>query len=133
MPMFNVYLPAGRYTSDEKKKLASALHRALVEALGVPTGDQFCVMSEHKEDELFIHPTFPDLKRTDRAMLITVIHGDHRALEQKRKLAELVTKYAVESVGVAEDDIMLNMMPFHVENFSFGKGLLQLADKPPTW
>jgi phenylpyruvate tautomerase PptA (4-oxalocrotonate tautomerase family) len=133
MPTYHAYLPAGRITSEQKRNLADALHRALMEALGTPPGDRFIIMSEHGEDELFIDPEFPGMQRTERAIIVTVIFGAHRTLDQKRKLAELVTRYAVESGCVSQDDISLLMLPIHNENMSFGKGVLQLADQPPPW
>jgi phenylpyruvate tautomerase PptA (4-oxalocrotonate tautomerase family) len=133
MPTFNAYLPAGRFTSEQKRALADAFHRALMESFGTPPGDRFIIMSEHGEDELFIDPIFPGMRRSERAIIVTVIFGIHRTLDQKRKLAELVTRYAVDSAGLAEDDISLAMLPVDNENFSFGKGVLQLAGQAPRW
>ncbi|MDR6858487.1 tautomerase family protein [Variovorax guangxiensis] len=55
---------------------------------------------------------------------MTVIFGDSRTLEQKRKLAERVTRYTVEKVGLGEDDLMLLMLPVPRANMSFGRGTL---------
>src|SRR6476469_6390667 len=104
MPVFHAHIPAHKFTGDEKKALADALNLALHEALGTPMDDRFIIISEHGEDELFIHPTFPDLQRSERRIIVTVIFGDSRTLDQKRKLAELITRYAVEKVGLSEDD-----------------------------
>jgi phenylpyruvate tautomerase PptA (4-oxalocrotonate tautomerase family) len=133
MPTFNAHVPAGRFTSEQKRALADALHRALMDAFGTPPGDRFVIISEHREDELFIDPNFPGMQRTERAMIVTVIFGAHRKLEEKRKLAELITKYAVPAAGITEDDITLLMLPVDNENFSFGKGELQLAEQAPRW
>jgi hypothetical protein len=48
-------------------------------------------------------------------------------------VAELVTRYAVEAVGISRDDIQLTMYPVDNENFSLGQGELQLAGIPPKW
>ncbi|MGN5476214.1 tautomerase family protein [Cupriavidus basilensis] len=79
---------------------------------------------KHKDDEFFIHPTFPAMERSDKRMVVTVTFGTSRTVEQKRKLAELVTRYAVEKVGVSEDDISLMMYAIPLENMSFGGGKL---------
>ncbi len=92
MPVFHAYIPAKKLTSDEKKGLANALNLALHEALGTPMDDRFIVISEHNEDELFIHPTFPQLERSERRIIVTVTFGEGRAVEKKRKLAELITR-----------------------------------------
>jgi phenylpyruvate tautomerase PptA (4-oxalocrotonate tautomerase family) len=133
MPTFHAHVPAGKYSGPEKQALADAFHRALMDAFGTPPGDRFIVISEHKDDELFIDPHFPGMNRTERAMIVMLIHGAHRTLDQKRKVTELVNRYAVEAVGISPDDMTLTMFPVDNENFSFGRGQLQLADGPPPW
>lgn len=134
MPVFHAYVPAGRLTGDEKRSLADALNLALHEALGTPMADRFIVISEHSEDELFIHPTFPDLQRSARAVVITVTLGAGRTVEKKRKLAELVTLYATEKAGLGPDDVCLMMYDVPLESMSFGGGrLLSDLEVPMPW
>ncbi|VXD04492.1 Tautomerase family protein [Pseudomonas sp. 8Z] len=110
--------------SEEKRALADVLNLALHEAMDTPKDDRFIIISEHKDDELFIHPTFPEVERSDKRLVVTVTIGTSRTVEQKRKLAELVTRYAVEMVGVSQDDISLIMYAVPLENMSFGGGKL---------
>ncbi len=134
MPVFHAYIPAKKLTSDEKKGLADALNLALHEALGTPMDDRFIVISEHGEDELFIHPTFPQLERSDRRIIVTVTFGEGRTVEKKRKLAELITRYAVEKAGLREDDVCIMMYGLPLENMSFGGGkLLSDIDLAMPW
>ena len=132
MPMFHAHIPKAVFTSDEKRALADALNLALHESLGTPMNDPFIVISEHGEDELFIHPTFPDLQRSERRIIVTVIFGDSRTLDQKRTLAERVTRHVVEKVGLGEDDVMLLMLPVPLANMSFGRGTL-MSDMDLLW
>jgi phenylpyruvate tautomerase PptA (4-oxalocrotonate tautomerase family) len=124
MPTFHAHIPAQKFSSEEKRALADALNLALHEAMNTPMDDRFVIISEHKDDELFIHPTFPGMDRSDKRMVVTVTFGTSRTVEQKRKLAELVTRYAVEKVGVSQDDISLMMYAIPLENMSFGSGKL---------
>lgn len=124
MPIFHAHIPAQKFSSEEKRALADALNLALHEAMDTPKDDRFVIISEHKDDELYIHPTFPDMKRSDKRMVVAVTIGASRTVEQKRKLAELVTRYAVEKVGVSQDDISLIMYAVPLENMSFGGGKL---------
>ena len=124
MPTFHAHIPAQKFSSEEKRALADALNLALHEAMNTPMDDRFVIISEHKDDEFFIHPTFPGMERSDKRMVVTVTFGTSRTLEQKRKLAELVTRYAVEKVGVSHDDITLMMYAIPLENMSFGGGKL---------
>ena len=124
MPTFHAHIPAQKFSSEEKRALADALNLALHEAMDTPMDDRFVIISEHKDDEFFIHPTFPAMERSDKRMVVTVTFGTSRTVEQKRKLAELVTRYAVEKVGVSKDDISLMMYAIPLENMSFGGGKL---------
>ena len=88
MPVFNAHIPKGRFSSEEKRAIADALNQSLVQGLGIPEGDRFVMLSEHGPDELFLHPTFMEMNRDPaQAMIITVLLGAHRPLEDKRKLA----------------------------------------------
>ena len=107
MPVFHVHIGANQFTGEEKRNLADALNLALHEAMETPMDDRFIIISEHKEDEFFITDTFPDMQRTGKRIVVNVAFGDTRTLEQKRKLAELVTRYAKEKVGIGPDDVSI--------------------------
>lgn len=134
MPVFKTHIPAGRFSSDQKRALADALNQSLVQGLGIPKGDRFIILSEHGPDELFLDPTFMDMERDPaNAMIITVLVGAHRPVEDKRKLVEAINRLVVAAVDVSPDDIFIAVIPVPNENFSFGKGELQLADGTPRW
>lgn len=133
MPLFHAYV-SDNLVSEQKVGLANALSRALHEALGTPPEDRFIVISTHKEDELFMHPTFPNLKRSHQSMVVTLTLGAGRTIEKKRKVAELVTRYAVQAVGIGDDDIFLMMYDVPLESMSFGAGkLLSDIDFAMPW
>lgn len=133
MPVFEAHVTAGRYTSEQKRALADALNQSLVLGLGIPEGDRFIMISEHGEDELFLHPTFMGMERSDDAMFITVFVGAHRPLEDKQTLAAHINKLAVEALGISPDDIFITLVPVPNDGFSFGRGELQLAEGAPRW
>src|SRR5512138_880844 len=109
MPIFHAHIPAQKFSSEEKRALADAFNLALHEAMNTPMDDRFVIISEHKDDEFFIHPTFPDMKRSDKRMVVTVTFNTNKTLEQKRKLEELETRYSVEKVDVSQNNISLMM------------------------
>ncbi|MGE0220559.1 tautomerase family protein [Mycolicibacterium sp.] len=128
MPVFTAHVPKGRFTPDQKRALATALNQSLVQALDLEEGEKFVAIAEHGDGELHLHPTFMGMHRTDAAMIITVLLGPHRNLEEKRRLAATINKLVVEALGVSPDDIFLAIIPVPKENFSFGRGELQLAE-----
>ncbi len=133
MPVFNVHIPKGKFTRERKIAIGNALNQSLVQALGIPEEDRFVMISEHGDDELFIHPTFMDMKRSDEAMIITVMIGAHRPTADKKQLMATITQLLERDADVSPDNVFLAFVPVPNENFSFGRGIAQLADAAPKW
>lgn len=133
MPVFHAHLPKGKFSRERKLAIGNALNQSLVQALNIPPGDRFIMLSEHADDELFIDPTFMDMQRSDEAMIITVLIGAHRPAADKKALMATITSLLEEKAGVSPDDVFLAFVPVPNENFSFGRGIAQLAEVSPKW
>lgn len=133
MPVFHAHIPKGKFTRDRKNAIGNSLNHSLVQALGIPSGDRFVLISEHAEDEIFIDQTFMDMKRTEEAMIITVLIGAHRPDSDKQKLMKTIVELLEVNAGVSPDDVFLAFLPVPNENFSFGQGIAQLSDVGPLW
>jgi Tautomerase enzyme len=132
MPVFHFHVPEG-FSVEKKNKIADAANKALVVSCNVPEGDRFITISEHKAGELHIHPTFMDMKRSKDAIIVDVLIGAHRPLEQRKALFRAMADLLEEMAGVRPDDLFIAAIPVPNENFSFGKGEAQLAGIPPRW
>ncbi|MFD7443542.1 tautomerase family protein [Streptomyces sp. NPDC059909] len=66
-------------------------------------------------------------------MIITLLLGPHRPLEDKRAVTAAINRLVVEALGVSPDDMFIALLPVPNENFSFGRGELQLAEEAPRW
>ncbi|MDE8742057.1 tautomerase family protein [Pectobacterium polaris] len=133
MPVFNAHISKGKFTRERKIAIGNALNLSLNKALGIPEEDRFVIISEHGDDELFIHPTFMGMDRSDEAMIITVMIGAHRPLSDKKKLMATITELLHKEAGINPDDVFLSFIPVPNENFSFGRGVPQLAENLPKW
>jgi phenylpyruvate tautomerase PptA (4-oxalocrotonate tautomerase family) len=133
MPVFHAHIPKGRFSREQKIAMGNALNMSLVEALGIPKGDRFIMISEHGDDELFIDPTFMEMERSKNAMIVTVMIGAHRPVSDKAALMATITRLLERDVGVSPDDVFIALVPVPNENFSFGRGVAQLADIAPRW
>jgi phenylpyruvate tautomerase PptA (4-oxalocrotonate tautomerase family) len=91
------------------------------------------MISEHGDDELFIDPTFMEMERSKNAMIVTVMLGAHRPTSDKTVLMATITRLLERDVGVSPDDVFIALVPVPNENFSFGRGVAQLADIAPRW
>ncbi|KWR91751.1 tautomerase family protein [Cupriavidus sp. IDO] len=133
MPVFHAHIPKGRFSREQKIAIGNALNRSLVVGLSIPPGDRFIALSEHGDDELFIDPAFMDMERSAGAMIVTVLLGAHRPASDKQALMAEICRQLEDAAGIRPDDIFIAMIPVPNENFSFGRGVAQLADKPPQW
>ncbi|OPG72097.1 tautomerase family protein [Pseudomonas ogarae] len=133
MPVFHAHIPKGRFSREQKIAMGNALNRSLVVALGIPEGDRFIVISEHGDDELFIDPTFMEMERSVNAMIIEVQLGAHRPTSDKTALMAEICRQLGDAADIAPDDIFISLIPVPNENFSFGRGVAQLAGIPARW
>jgi Tautomerase enzyme len=51
----------------------------------------------------------------------------------KTVLMATITRLLERDVGVSPDDVFIALVPVPNENFSFGRGVAQLADVAPRW
>ena len=133
MPVFRAHIPKGRFLKEQKIAIGNALNQSLVEALNIPKGDRFVMISEHGDDELFIDPTFMEMNRTANAMIITVLIGEHRLASDKKALLAAITRLLEKAAAISPDDVFVALVPVPNENFSFGRGIARLADTAPKW
>ncbi|MGW5433875.1 tautomerase family protein [Streptomyces sp. NPDC004059] len=120
-------------TCGTRSAHSPTLNQSLVQALGIPEGDRFIMISEHGENELYLDPTFMGMQRSDDAVIITLLLGAHRPLENKRAVAAAINRLVVETLRISPDDVFIALIPVPNENFSFGRGELQLAEGEPRW
>ena len=57
MPLVRISLLAGK-SDTQKRKIADAAHRALVEAISIPAQDRFQIITEHAKNDLIYDPSF---------------------------------------------------------------------------
>lgn len=112
------------------ERVGEAVHRAMVEAIGVPEGDHFQVITEHDEG-LVYDPMFLGLNRTPGIVVIQITLAAGRSTELKKKLYKTIADRLAKSAGVRPEDVFVNLVEVLPENFSFGNGEAQFADSLP--
>ena len=120
MPLVRIDIVKGR-TAAQRRSLGDAVHRALVETIGVPEKDRFQVIGEHEANELVYDRNYLGIKRTDGIVMIQITMSFGRTLEQKRTLYRLVTENLA-YLDVRPEDVWINLVETARENWSFGLG-----------
>ncbi|HYR33001.1 MAG TPA: tautomerase family protein [Burkholderiales bacterium] len=120
MPLVRISLRKGR-TAEFRRKLGDAVHRALVETIGVPERDRFQILSEHEPGDLVYDPGYLGIARTNDIVIIQLTISTGRTLAQKRALfRRIADNLAV--LGVRREDAWINLVEVAKENWSFGNG-----------
>lgn len=130
MPLVRIDIIKGR-TAAQRRSLGDAVHRALVEALGIPAQDRFQVITEHEANELAYDPSYLGIARSDRIVVIQITLSAGRALEKKRRLYRLVTENLA-YLDVRPEDVLINLVETAWENWSFGLGQASYVPEKAT-
>jgi phenylpyruvate tautomerase PptA (4-oxalocrotonate tautomerase family) len=126
MPLVRIDTLDG-YTAEEKAALGDGVHRALVEAIGIPALDRFQVIAGHAAGALVYDPEYLGIHRTARVVFVQVTLSTGRTLEQKRALYGAIVRNLTERPGVRPEDVFVNLVEVAKENWSFGNGVAQYA------
>jgi 4-oxalocrotonate tautomerase len=122
MPLQRIDLVAGR-SEQARRAIADAVHRALVEAVGVPEKDRFQVVVEHGPGSMIFAPEYLGLTHQN-PVLVQVTLNAGRTVEQKQRLYARMAELLQEA-GVAANDVIVNLVEVAKEDWSFGGGIAQ--------
>ncbi len=124
MPFVRIDLRRG-CSSEYRQALSAGVHRALIEALQIPEGDRFQVITEHDADGLIFDATYFGVQRSDKVVFVQITMAAGRRPAQKRKLFKRMSEILAANPGVRPEDLFVNLVEVAWENWSFGKGEAQ--------
>jgi 4-oxalocrotonate tautomerase len=122
MPLVKIALRVGR-PAEYVRAVGSSVHRAMVETINVPDGDEFQIITEHSAAGLVYHPTFLDIQRTDHIVIVQIYLGVGRTIEQKKTLYARMVELLKDDPGIAPADVFINLVETPKENWSLGDGV----------
>jgi 4-oxalocrotonate tautomerase len=129
MPLQRIDLVAGR-SEKARRAIADAVHRALVEAVGVPEKDRFQVLVEHAPGSMIFAPEYLGIGH-ENPVFVQVTLNTGRSVEQKQRLYARMAELLQEA-GVAANDVIVNLVEVAKEDWSFGGGVAQYVPSSAT-
>jgi phenylpyruvate tautomerase PptA (4-oxalocrotonate tautomerase family) len=126
MPLVRVDVLEGRSTED-LTAIGDGVHRALVEAIGIPEQDRFQVLRRHAESELVFDRHYLGIFRTPGVVFVQITMSSGRTVEQKKALFAAIARNLAKRPGVRQEDVFVNLVEVAKENWSFGNGSAQYA------
>jgi 4-oxalocrotonate tautomerase len=129
MPFVRISLKTPR-SESQRVAIADGLHAALQSAIGVPAHDRFQVIETLGAD-MIVDPEYLGIRRDDGAVFVEIHLSVGRTLEKKRALYRDIAEN-LETAGVEKRNVFIHLIETTMENWSFGEGVAQYADRPPT-
>ena len=131
MPLVRVSLVKGK-PAQYRRKVGDAVHRALVETIGVPELDRFQLITEHEPGDIVYDSNYLGIARTSDVLIIQITLSLGRTLEQKRALYRRIAANLAATVGLRPEDTWINLVEVAKENWSFGNGVASYAAAAPA-
>ena len=123
MPLVRITLAAGRPPA-QRRRIADAVHHALVATANVPADDRFQVVHEVPADSLVWDPGYLQQSRSPQVVFIEITLNAGRTVEVKKALYAAIADGLAESAGLRRDDVLVNLVEVPRENWSFGGGVM---------
>lgn len=127
MPLVRISLIEGK-TEAYTKKVADAVHQAMVETMNVPPLDRFQIITTHAKSEFIYDPQYLNIKRTDDLIMVQITFNSGRSTELKKAFYKRLADLLAEQVRLRPEDLLINLVEVSKENWSFGKGVAQYAN-----
>ena len=124
MPLVNVYLAEGR---GEKiiQAVGDGIHRALVDAWGIPEDDRLHIYHEVKQEHFQISKTAFGVERSDDVVVVHITTSP-RSPAENLALFKRLPEILEEAVGLRPEDVLISLIRTHPEDWSLGDGKAQV-------
>jgi 4-oxalocrotonate tautomerase len=126
MPLVRISLLQGKPPA-QLKKIADAVHAALVETIAIPQQDHFQVITEYPATHLIYDPDYLNIHRSDDIVIVQITMNAGRSLELKKSLYKRMAERLAGEAGLRPEDVLINLVEVAKENWSFGNGIAQYA------
>lgn len=125
MPFVRIDLAAGK-TADYRRSIGDVVYDALL-TINVPKDDRFQVITEHPPADLILDAHYLGIERSPECLFIQITLNEGRTLTQKRGLYKAIADRLHERLGMRREDVCINLVEVHKDNWSYGNGEAQYA------
>lgn len=130
MPLARIAIRKGKL-SAHKRAIGDAVYEGLREAVAIPEGDRFQIITEYGDDDLIVDPHYLGIERSRDNIIIQIFLSRGRSVEKKQALYRSIVERLHASTGVRKEDVMITLGEVGPEDWSFGLGEAQYVLNPP--
>ena len=128
MPLVRIDL-SKKHSESFAQQVGDIVYNVMREQIGIPEDDKFQIITRHEASELNIPPSYLGIEYSEDIIFIQATISFGRSIEEKKNLYKAICESLVESLKVRPQDIFINLLEVSKENWSFGNGEMQYADK----
>ncbi|WP_146645782.1 tautomerase family protein [Labilithrix luteola] len=123
MPLVRISLGIPK-SPEVIQAISDGIHRALVDAFGIPEDDRFQVVCPN--ESLVYDRGYLGIERSEDVIFVQVTLVRGRAVEKKRTFYRLVVENLSRSPGLRKQDIVISLVENDRADWSVGNGEAQL-------
>jgi len=128
MPLVRIDL-SKKHSEGFAKQVGDIVYKVMREEINVPEDDKFQIITRHDASELNIPKSYLGIEYSEEIIFIQATISFGRSTDIKKNLYKAICKALVENLKVRPQDIFINLLEVNKENWSFGNGEMQYADK----
>jgi len=128
MPLARIDMVAGK-SADYRRVVGDVIYDAMIETLKAPKDDRFQIFTEHAPDCQVMDQNYLGIERTKDCIIIQLFLNQGRTVEQKKKFYKAVADGLHDRLGIRREDVFIGLVEVAKENWSFGNGEAQYADR----
>jgi phenylpyruvate tautomerase PptA (4-oxalocrotonate tautomerase family) len=126
MPLVRIAVPANRDASY-RRNVSDAVHKALVDTIGIPPADRFHIVTAHGPEDLIFDSGYLGVTRTEGFLAVHVTLRSGRTPDKKRALYRAIADNVNAATGTRPEDVMVVLSENDSIDWSFGGGIAQYA------
>ena len=128
MPLVRIDL-SKKHPESFARQVGDIVYGVMREQINVPEDDKFQIITRHDSGELNIPKSYLGIEYSEGIIFIQATISFGRSTELKKKLYKAICEALVQTLKVRPQDIFINLLEVSKENWSFGNGEMQYADK----
>lgn len=128
MPLVRIDL-SKKHPESFARQVGDIVYSVMREQINVPEDDKFQIITRHDSSELNIPKSYLGIEYSEEIIFIQATISFGRSTELKKKLYKAICEALVQTLKVRPQDIFINLLEVSKENWSFGNGEMQYADK----
>ncbi|HKA88857.1 MAG TPA: tautomerase family protein [Haliangiales bacterium] len=126
MPLVRIDIRKGR-PPGFGARVGAIVYRTMHAVMSVPADDNFQIIGEHDAHGLVYDPGYMGIPRTDGIVFVQITLSQGRSLDVKKAFYRELADRLHAELGVRREDVLINLVEVHKENWSFGNGVAAYA------